>query len=125
MIECSEFLFRRFVLSHFVGGSAEVHLVFDIPGRLPNSPKALERQRRDAICSLSQDHQHSTFSDTCTPPSNWRELLSCRQCKRKLVLYLGEAFMKNTRKLLRGRQMFILAGCFLGDAEDQAWSNFP
>ena len=121
MSEYSSFLFRRFALPHFIHGSMEVHILFDNPGRQPSSPKSLEQRRRDLVSSLPQDHQHSTFADTCSPPPKWRELLGCRDCKRKLVLYLGDFFMHNAQKMLREQQRFILAGCFSGDAMDHAW----
>lgn len=121
MKEYSSFLLKRFALPHFVRGSMEVHILFDNPGRQPNSPKNLERQRRDQLSSLPQDHQHSTFADTCSPPPKWRELLGCRECKRKLVLYLGDFFLHNAHTILQGQQSLTLAGCFSGDAEDHAW----
>lgn len=96
MMEYSFFLFRRFVRPHFLAGSAEVHPVFDTPGKKQHPP----RPRRDDVCSLSPDHQHTTFTDACTPPSNWREILSCRECKRKLVLFLGNFFKRATGSML-------------------------
>ncbi len=122
MMEYSVFLFRRFVCPHFIVGSSEVHLVFDNPGKQLNFPKLLERQRRDTVCSLSPDHQHIFFTDSCTPPSNWREVLSCRECKRNLVLFLGNFFKHATGGMLRGQQKVVLAGCFHGDAENEAWA---
>ena len=40
MKDYAQFLLRRFVTSHFSNGSKEVHIVFDNPGRLPDSPCA-------------------------------------------------------------------------------------
>lgn len=122
MKEYSLFLLRRFALPHFVRGSTEVHLVFDNPGRQPKSPKILEQKRRDEMSSLSLSHQHCTFSDEMSPPGSWREQLSCRVCKRNLVLYLGNFFVFNAHTILRGQQSFVIAGCFSGDAEDEACS---
>ena len=97
--------------------------MFDNPGRLPDSPKAFERKHRDDAATLSSDHVHVAFSDTCTIPSNWRDCLSCRQCKRTLVLYLSQSFKNITESTcrLRDQQKVVLAGCFDGVEEDQAW----
>ena len=119
----TQFLLRRFVVSHFSKGCKEVHIVFDNPGRLPESPKSFERRRRDDAATLSSDHRHTAFSDACALPSNWRDCLNCRQCKRALVVYLGQS-MKNhavTTCKLRGQQNVVLAGCFAGVEQDQAW----
>jgi hypothetical protein len=69
MKDYSQFLLRRFVLHHLTNGCSEVHVVFDNPGRQPNSPKSFERKRRDDTASLSSDHKHLTFTDTCPLPS--------------------------------------------------------
>ena len=53
----------------------------------------------------------------------WRDCLACRECKRALVLYLGQSFKQfavGTCRL-REHQKVILAGCFSGVEEDQAW----
>lgn len=122
MKDYSQFLLRRFVLPRLVSGSFEVHIVFDNPGRQPHSPKAFERLRRDDSNSLPPDHVHFSYTDTCPPPSNWREYLSCRKCKRDLVLYLGASLMQYSASMVRRQQKVILAGCFPGEAEDQAWA---
>ena len=66
-----------------------------------------------------------TFSDTCPVPStcNWRDCLACSECKRALELYLGQSFKQlavDTCKL-RDHQKVVLAECFSGVEEDQAW----
>ena len=93
-----------------------MHVVFDNPGRQPNSPKSFERKRRDDTASLSTDHKYLTFTDTCPIPYKWRDCLACRECKRALVLYLGQSFKQfavGTCRL-REHQKVILAGCFSG-----------
>ena len=42
--------------------------------------------------------------------------------KRDLVLYLGASLMQYSTSMIRGQQRVILAGCFPGEAEDQAWA---
>ena len=121
MLDYATFLLRRFVMPHLASGTQEVHIVFDNPGRQPHSPKAFERKRRDATNALPSDHKHAQFDDSLGVPTKWREHLSCRICKRQLVEYLGKAFLKHAPSLLRSNQKLVLAGCFQGDAEDQAW----
>ena len=101
---------------HLANGCSEFHVVFDNPGRQPNSPKLFERKRRDDTASLSSDHKHVTFSDACPVPSKWRDCLACRVCKRALVLYLGQSFKQFVVSTcrLREHQKVILAGCFSG-----------
>ena len=53
--------------------------------------------------------------------SKWRDHLSCRTCKRALVLYVGQSFFDHMPCLLRGEQKVIIAGYFQGVALDQAW----
>lgn len=118
LLEYSLFLLRRFMLPQFIAGTREVHIIFDVPGKLTNFPKAIERQRRDEESSQSLVHHHIVFSDEIVLPADWRQLLSCRQCKRSLVLYLGECYKSNAGKILRDNQRLILAGCFQGDDED-------
>ena len=69
MKDYSQFLLRWFVLHHLTNGCSEVHIVFNNPGRQPNSPKSFERKRRDDTASLSTDHKHLTFTDACPIPS--------------------------------------------------------
>ena len=52
----SQFILRWFV-HHLTNGCNEVHVVFDNPGRQPNSPKSFERRRRDDTATLSSDHK--------------------------------------------------------------------
>ena len=120
----SQFLLCRSVWPHLVNGSSKVHIVFDNPGRQPHSPKAFERQRRDDSCSIPADHDHVhiNYTDACPLPSNWHEHLSCRKCKRDLVLYLGSSLMRYSASMVRGQQRVILARCFPGGVEDQAWA---
>ena len=121
MKEYTQFLLRRYALPHFVKGAKEVHIVFDNPGRQPLSPKSFERRRRDDTGTLPSDHHHAQFFDDSEIPPKWRDHLQCRECKRHLVEYLGKSFMQHAPHILRGSQKVVLAGCFTGDAEDQAW----
>ena len=108
---------QRFVMPHLANGTQEVHIVFDNPGRRPDSPKAFERMCRDAINALPSDQKRAHSS----VPTRWREHLSSWICKRQVVVYLGIAFLEHAPSLLRGNQKLVMAGCFQGHAEDQAW----
>ena len=71
-------------------------------------------KRRDDSASLSSDHKHVTFSDTCPVPSKQRDCLACRKCKRALVLCLGQSFKQLPLDTCRLRELqkVVLAGCF-------------
>ncbi len=47
-------------------------------------------------------------------------LVNCRYCKRQLVLYLGQAFLRLASELLRDEQKLIIAGCFQGEHVDSS-----
>ena len=47
MSDYAKFIYTRFVTSQFKKGCTEVHIIFDNPGRLVNTPKYFEHQRRD------------------------------------------------------------------------------
>ena len=92
-------------------GSMEAHIVFDNPGRLPESPKSFEQRHRDDAATLSSNHQHN-FLDICAVPSNWRDCPACRECKQALVLYLGQPFKNYAVNVCRlsGQQKAVLTG---------------
>lgn len=100
-------------------GSSKVHVVLDNHGR---QPKSFERKHRDDTASLTSDHKH-VLVDALYIPSNWIDCLACRDCKRTLVLYSGQSFKQLAVGTcgLREHQKVILAWCFSGVEEDQAW----
>ena len=75
MLDYATFLLQHFVMPHLASGTQEVHIVFDNPGRQPDSPKAFERMHRDAMNALPSDHKHAQFGDSSVP-TRWREHLS-------------------------------------------------
>ena len=57
----ARFLIKRFAVPHFINGVSQVHIVFDNPGCIANTPKAVEQKRRDSMRALSPEHQHYDF----------------------------------------------------------------
>ena len=114
------FLLERFILPQFHKGSHEVHVVFDNPGRLQNTPKYFEQKRRDATQQVPRDHICREFKKGLEiSPKKWREtILNCRACKRNLVMFLGDYFIHNSSSHLRD---LYVSGTFSGDITDTAW----
>lgn len=103
----AKFLFTRFI-TQFKKGCEEVHVIFNNPGRLANTPKCFEHRRRDKS-DIIQANQHCDFIVSTTKiPSKWREnLLHCRECKRSAVKYLTLHYM---HKCLQQNQTVYVAG---------------
>ena len=51
-----DFLFARFIVPQWLRGSKEVHVIFDNPGCIPESPKLFERDRRDDCATVLSNH---------------------------------------------------------------------
>ena len=97
--------------------------MFDNPGRLTETPKHFERQRRDDSAKVIVGHACDEVLEGRIIPSKWREdMVNCRNCKRNLVVFLGKYYMKHLRKQLQPGKTLILAGCLEGDIQDTAWS---
>ena len=86
--------------------------MFDSPGHSLCTPKAFEHSRRDAERSVSLEHEHFQFADVAAVPQKWRDHLNCRDCKRQLVVYLGDTFIAHAPQLRSGDQKLVTAGCF-------------
>ena len=118
----AKFIMTRFLLMQFKRGSREVHVLFDNPGRLKNTPKYFEHMRRDAAAKLADDHCCDTFTTTTKIPKKWREgLLNCRECKRSLVKFLTQYFLDNIHTHLQDDETLYVAGGFDGILTDTAW----
>ena len=117
----------RHLLSRYVGcylnmGVAEVHIIFDDAGRFSVNPKRIEQTRRDDSAStINLNHEHVSFSDDMKIPPKWREILECRKCKRKLVVYMGESLLQQVHEFLRGDQKFYVAGTGEEEDKDIVW----
>ena len=95
-------------LPHKGQKSHAVHIVFDNAGRMNLHPKTLERERRDA--HVETMHDHLIFTDEMRIPKKWSEILECRKCKRRLVVYLGDCILRIVPQLLSGEQKVYIGG---------------
>ena len=117
----SNFLSKRFLTPHFNNGAREVHLIFDNPGRMEQTPKHFERKRRDLSANVVAGHVCDDITESRPIPSKWREnIINCRNCKCNLVLFLGRYYMKVIPKQIQPGKVLIMAGCYEGDIEDTA-----
>ena len=113
------FLFNQFILQHYKAGTSEVHLIFDKVYRQLFNPKRFEHVKR--YSKNSSDHQHCSFIPEANVPNKWQEYLQCQQCKRSIVEAVGLALLQKGRYFLVGQQRLLLAGCFSGKGENNAW----
>ena len=90
MEDYSKMLLNIYVGLHFHVGALVVHIVFDNPSGLPESPKQFEQTRRDTVSLCN----HREFGTTTPIPQNWRDTLGCRKCKSALTAYLGGEFLR-------------------------------
>ena len=97
-------LLDKYVRIHLAAGAKQVHIVFDNPDGLPETPKEIEHRRRDKV----QDEQHKcvTLNSSSPPPIKWRPLLECRNCKRKLTAFIAD-------------EMLVVAPMYLNLTEQQ------
>ena len=76
-------LLTKYVKPYLVAGAEEVHVVFDNPGSLSETPKELEHVRRDKDNEAA--HQCLPFESSLPIPDKWRSILACRNCKKNLT----------------------------------------
>ena len=93
--------------------------MFDKPRRQPFNPKQYKHRKR--YSENNNDHQHCTFTPTTSIPKNWQEHFQCPQCKQSVVEAIGLSLLQKGRFLLKGHQRLLLAGCFSGSGENNAW----
>ena len=95
MEEYVKLLLSRYVRPHFRAGVIEVHVVFDVTGLQPESPKEIEQLRRDKITQeASYSHHCIDFCTDLMVPGNWRTILSCRTCKKSLTAYVADDMLR-------------------------------
>ena len=112
-------LVRRWLLTHIASPCTErIHVLFDHPVRIQQSPKDVERARRDKSAS----DLHSLFSidfpienSTLIPYGGqnfWRKFITNRKYKGELVKYPSHSFLGIFPNYLKGRQKYATAGGF-------------
>lgn len=81
----AEMLFEHYAYPHIKAGVKEVHILIDDPAQA-ESPKDIERSKRDETSLVLQTHSCEPFYDDLSVPTvEWStDLLHCRTCKRKL-----------------------------------------
>ena len=120
-----KFIMERFIKSEFRKGCNEIHVIFDNPGSLEQSPKYFEQKRRDQEVSSTSNSMHYCDDINGEKPINykkWREeFLKCRQCKRSLVIFLGNYLLQSIQMSLQPLQVLYVAGCFKNEISNTAW----
>ena len=77
--------------------------------------KAAKTEEHQCL-QFRQDHQ------TTIDPRKWHsQYTKCRTCKRGIVEYVGEHFLKNIAPTLHEHQVLYVAGSFSGNLVDTAW----
>ena len=98
-------------------------MLIDDPGRYGLTPKDIEHERRDKQQSSDEKqkiHQHFTIQKHTERSPNWRELLQCRTCKRRLTEFLSGEMVHQLSGKLNTRQRFITAGGLTGEMREHA-----
>ena len=98
-------LLNRYVKPHLIAGAIEVHVVFDHPGGLPETPKEIEHRRR--YKEVDQQHNCLSFSNTSPIPIKWRTVIECRYCKRALTTYISSEMLSTGTTYLTPDQTLI------------------
>ena len=107
---------------HFKNGCDEVHIVFDSPGRLQNTPEYFEHKRRDKSAIVKTNHCCDIITSDTTTPRKWREdLLHCREC---LVQYLTNFFLNHMHKYLLQNQTMYVTSFITGTHAQGSLANF-
>ena len=118
----ANFLMQRHIKSLFLKGCTEVHLLFDNPGQLKNTPKQFEQKRRDQSAPVVTDHACANITESTELPKKWREnVINCRKCKRTLVCFLSQFMLKHIHTHLLPHQKFYVAGAFAEPLTTTCW----
>ena len=119
----TDILLNRFIHPHIRAGATEVHVLFDDPDNSIQSPKEIERQKRDNSVHIDSEHECVQIEPEGVVPTDWRgKLLNCRKCKRLLCEFLGQEMIQLVPSKLRENQTFFTAGGFLNQHRNQCWS---
>ena len=101
-------LLHQYIRPHFRADVEEVHLVFDTPGSMMQTPKELEKRRRDKgdTGKLADTHECTQITSSGGIPAKWRALLACRKCKQCLTVYLAQEMLELAPNILGSAQKF-------------------
>ena len=100
-------LIQKFVRPHLYAGATEIHVVFDNPGSLPETPKEVEHIRRDQGKTVEDNHECVTFESASPTPKKWRSIIGCRKCKKCLTAYIASEMLTLCPFYLKGSQSFV------------------
>lgn len=123
LMDYCKILMNRFLLTEFRKGCYEIHVISDNPGALGQSPKIFEQNRRDKLSTQASNHYcDDLLASTKITSKQWREkFLNCRECKRRLVKFLGNYLLYSIEQHLQGQQVLYVAGCFEGNVGTTTW----
>jgi len=108
MGDYAQFLLKQHILPLFGNTTQQVHLLFDNPNTIQQTPKYFERLCRDAQNQVADDHTCRAFSADMIVPPKWRQnVLNCRKCKRSLVCFLSDFFIQKIKHHLKQGQTEI------------------
>lgn len=107
MKDYAQWILDQYIKPHFRAGVQEVHVVFDSPGSMSETPKELEKKRRDKD-KVIEAHKCNQLTSSGSLPTKWRSLLECRKCKQNLTVFLAQAqeMLKLAPNILNRAQAF-------------------
>ena len=103
--EYVQLLLAQYVRPHFRAGAQEVHVVFDNPGSMKETPKEIEQKRRDN--NADKTRACKDLNCTTSIPTNWHALLACKTCKKCLTQYIAEEMITLVPSMLSRNQTFF------------------
>ena len=117
-------LYRRWVtFPMFTYQASEVHIVFDHPNRHGQSPKDIERARRDAEKQplSTEDFSKMTVQSKLPSYAMWSSFLANRILKRRLVTLIADQFLAIALSSLPSCKTLVIGGAFEEVNKDKAF----
>ena len=65
-----------------------------------------------------------TLHPSTNIPSGWCQYIQCRRCKHSIIEAICPAYLQTDRQLLSHGQRLLVAGCFNGEGEENAWTVY-
>ncbi|KAJ8047412.1 hypothetical protein HOLleu_06401 [Holothuria leucospilota] len=120
--------YASFLYSQWVGkavrafNAAEVHIIFDDPGRHGPMPKDIERSRRDESTQLDEDEtSYTVITPLTSKPPNWTKFIKNRRNKRLLVTFLSHHILHLAGTAQYCPKRVVTSGGFDGDERDKTF----